>query len=53
MPLSGSAVDANKLNSYVAEWQAYDDLDDRWYYQATLRVLFLMAAGGYFPASYQ
>lgn len=53
LSLSGSAVDANKLNTYVAEWQAYDDLDDRWYYQATLRVLFLMAAGGYFPASYK
>lgn len=53
LSLSGSAVDANKLDTYVAEWQAYDDLDDRWYYQATLRVLFLMAAGGYFPASYK
>ena len=41
-----------KLDSYVREWQAYEDLDDQWYYQATLRVLFLMTAGGFFPASY-
>jgi endo-1,4-beta-D-glucanase Y len=52
LSLSGSAVDAQKLDTYVREWQAYDDLDDQWYYQATLRVLFLMAAGGFFPASY-
>jgi endo-1,4-beta-D-glucanase Y len=52
LSLSGSAVDAQKLDSYVREWQAYDGLDDRWYYQATLRVLFLMTAGGFFPASY-
>jgi len=52
LSLSGSAVDAQKLETYVREWQAYDDLDDQWYYQATLRVLFLMTAGGFFPSSY-
>jgi len=52
LSLSGSAVDAQKLDTYVREWQAYDGLDDQWYYQATLRVLFLMAAGGFFPSSY-
>ncbi|MEO8182280.1 MAG: glycosyl hydrolase family 8 [Deltaproteobacteria bacterium] len=52
LSLSGSAVDAQKLDTYVREWQAYDGLDDRWYYQATLRVLFLLTAGGFFPASY-
>lgn len=52
LSLSGGAVSAEKLETYVREWQAYEDMDDQWYYQATLRVLFLMAAGGYFPASY-
>jgi len=52
LSLSGTAVDAAKLDGYVREWLAYDSLDDRWYYQATLRVLFLMAGGGFFPASY-
>jgi endo-1,4-beta-D-glucanase Y len=52
LSLSGAAVDAQKFDGYVREWQSYEDLDDRWYYQATLRVLFLMAAGGFFPSSY-
>jgi len=52
LSLSGLAVSEQKLQSYVQEWQAYEDLDDQWYYQATLRVLFLMTAGGFFPASY-
>jgi endo-1,4-beta-D-glucanase Y len=52
LSLSGLAVSEQKLQSYVQEWQAYDELDDQWYYQATLRVLFLMTAGGFFPSSY-
>jgi len=52
LSLSGMAVSEQKLQGYVKEWQAYEDLDDRWYYQATLRVLFLMTAGGFFPSSY-
>lgn len=52
LSLSGSAVDAQKFETYVREWQAYEELDDQWYYQATLRVLFLMTAGGFFPSSY-
>ena len=41
-----------KFDGYVSEWRAYEGLDDQWYYQATLRVLFLMTAGGYLPAEY-
>jgi endo-1,4-beta-D-glucanase Y len=52
LSLSGAGVSQEKLDGYVAEWLAYEDVDDSWYYQATLRVLYLMAAGGYFPASY-
>ncbi|HKO91014.1 MAG TPA: glycosyl hydrolase family 8 [Polyangiaceae bacterium] len=52
LSLSGLAVSEQKLHSYVQEWQAYEELDDQWYYQATLRVLFLMTAGGFFPSSY-
>jgi endo-1,4-beta-D-glucanase Y len=52
LSLSGLAVSEQKLQGYVQEWQAYEDVDDKWYYQATLRVLFLMTAGGFFPASY-
>ena len=52
LTLSGAAVSQQKLDGYLAEWAAYEDVDDVWYYQATLRVLFLMAAGGFFPASY-
>jgi endo-1,4-beta-D-glucanase Y len=52
LSLSGASVDQAKFDSYVAEWQAYEDVDDSWYYQATLKVLFLMTAGGYFPAEF-
>lgn len=52
LSLSGSAVSAEKLETYVSAWLAYEDVDDEWYYQATLRVLFLMTAGGFFPSSY-
>jgi len=52
LSLSGLAVSEQKLQGYVKEWQAYEDVDDKWYYQATLRVLFLMTAGGFFPATY-
>jgi hypothetical protein len=52
LSLSGVGVSQEKFDGYVAEWLAYEDLDDQWYYQATLRVLFLMAAGGFFPASF-
>jgi endo-1,4-beta-D-glucanase Y len=52
LSLSGAGVSQEKLDGYVAEWLAYEDVDDQWYYQATLRVLFLMVAGGYFPVTY-
>jgi endo-1,4-beta-D-glucanase Y len=52
LSLSGSAISNAKLDSYVLEWETYETLDDQWYYQATLRVLFLMAAGGFFPVEY-
>jgi endo-1,4-beta-D-glucanase Y len=51
LSLSG-VTNAEKLEAYVTDWETYESLDDQWYYQATLRVLFLMTAGGYFPASY-
>jgi endo-1,4-beta-D-glucanase Y len=53
LSLSGVAVSQAKFDGYVSEWKAYEaDLDDTWYYQATLRVMFLMAAGGFLPASF-
>jgi len=52
LSLSGVSVSQAKFDAYVSEWRAYEDLDDQWYYQATLRVLFLMTAGGYLPAEY-
>jgi endo-1,4-beta-D-glucanase Y len=52
LSLSGVAVSQDKFDGYVAEWKAYEGVDDEWYYQATLRVMFLMAAGGFIPASY-
>lgn len=53
LSLSGMGVDQSKLDGYVKEWLAYQDkLDDEWYYQATLRVLFLMTVGGFFPSSF-
>jgi endo-1,4-beta-D-glucanase Y len=52
LSLSGVGVSQDKFDGYVAEWLAYEEVDDSWYYQASLRVLFLMVAGGYFPVSY-
>lgn len=52
LSLSGVAVSQEKFDGYVAEWKSYPELDDQWYYQASLRVLFLMVAGGYFPVTY-
>lgn len=52
LSLSAAAVDEAKLDAYVREWETYEELDDQWYYQASLRVLFLMTAGGYFPLSF-
>jgi endo-1,4-beta-D-glucanase Y len=52
LSLSGVGVSQEKFDGYVAEWMVYEELDDRWYYQASLRVLFLMVAGGFFPVSY-
>ena len=52
LSLSGLAVGQPKFDAYVAEWEAYDPLDDQWYYQASLRVLFLITAGGFFPLTY-
>jgi endo-1,4-beta-D-glucanase Y len=53
LSLSGVAVSQEKFDGYVSEWKAYEaDLDDTWYYQATLRVMFLMAAGGFIPPSF-
>jgi hypothetical protein len=53
LTLTGIGVDQAKLEGYFKEWMAYQDkLDDKWYYQATLRVLFLMTAGGFFPPTY-
>jgi endo-1,4-beta-D-glucanase Y len=52
LSLSGLAIGQQKFDAYVSEWQAYEELDDQWYYQASLRVLFLLTAGGYFPLEY-
>jgi endoglucanase len=52
LSLSAVAVDDTKFDAYVREWETYEELDDQWYYQASLRVLFLMTAGGYFPVSF-
>jgi endo-1,4-beta-D-glucanase Y len=52
LSLSGLAVSQAKFDAYVAEWEAYEALDDQWYYQASLRVLFLITAGGFFPLTY-
>jgi len=53
LSLTGVGVSQAKFDGYVAEWKAYEEeLDDQWYYQATLRVLFLMVAGGFFPLTY-
>jgi endo-1,4-beta-D-glucanase Y len=52
LSLSGTGVSQEKFDGYVSEWLSYEDVDDSWYYQATLRVLYLMVAGGYFPVSY-
>jgi endoglucanase len=52
LSLSAVAVDETKFDAYVREWETYEELDDQWYYQASLRVLFLMTAGGYFPVSF-
>lgn len=52
LSLSAVAVDQAKFDAYVREWETYEELDDQWYYQASLRVLFLMTAGGYFPVSF-
>lgn len=52
LSLTGVGVSQAKFDGYVAEWKAYKELDDQWYYQASLRVLFLMVAGGFFPVSY-
>jgi endo-1,4-beta-D-glucanase Y len=53
LTLTGMGVDQAKLEGYFKEWMAYQaKLDDKWYYQATLRVLFLMTAGGFFPPTY-
>jgi endo-1,4-beta-D-glucanase Y len=52
LSLSGTGVSQEKFDGYVTEWLSYEDVDDSWYYQATLRVLYLMVAGGYFPVSH-
>ena len=52
LSLTGVGVSQAKFDGYVAEWKAYEELDDQWYYQASLRVLFLMVAGGFFPLTY-
>lgn len=52
LSLTAVAVDQAKFDAYVREWETYEELDDQWYYQASLRVLFLMTAGGYFPVSF-
>lgn len=52
LSLSGLAISQPKFDTYVAEWEAYETLDDQWYYQASLRVLFLITAGGFFPLEY-
>jgi endo-1,4-beta-D-glucanase Y len=51
LSLPGIVTTQEKLDQYVADWEAYDK-DDVWYYQATLRLLALLLAGGYFPAEY-
>jgi endo-1,4-beta-D-glucanase Y len=51
LSLPGIVTTQAKLDQYVAEWEAYEK-DDVWYYQATLRLLSLLLAGGYFPVEY-
>lgn len=51
LSLPGIVTSREHLDAYVREWEAYEK-DDVWYYQATLRLLALLVAGGFFPADY-
>jgi endo-1,4-beta-D-glucanase Y len=51
LSLPGIVTNQQKLDSYVSDWETYEK-DDVWYYQATLRLLALLVAGGFFPAEY-
>jgi endoglucanase len=51
LSLPGIVKSPEQLDDYVREWEAYEK-DDVWYYQATLRLLALLVAGGFFPADY-
>jgi hypothetical protein len=51
LSLPGIVTTQESFDQYVADWEAYEK-DDVWYYQATLRMLSLLLAGGYFPVEY-
>ncbi|MET0411426.1 MAG: glycosyl hydrolase family 8 [Polyangiaceae bacterium] len=51
LSLPGIVTTQAAFDQYVADWEAYEK-DDVWYYQATLRLLSLLLAGGYFPVEY-
>jgi endo-1,4-beta-D-glucanase Y len=51
LSLPGIVTTQAKLDQYVQDWETYEK-DDVWYYQATLRLLSLLLAGGYFPVEY-
>ncbi len=50
LALSGIATTQEKFDTYVTDWLASATQDDP-YFQATLRVLFLMLAAGQFPST--
>jgi len=51
LSLPGIVTAQAHLDEYVRQWESYEK-DDVWYYQATLRLLALLVAGGFFPAEY-
>lgn len=51
LSLPGIVTTQETIDTYVHEWEAFEK-DDVWYYQATLRLLSLLLAGGYFPVDY-
>jgi endoglucanase len=51
LSLPGIVGTQDKLDGYVRDWETYEK-DDVWYYQATLRLLALLVAGGFFPVEY-
>jgi endo-1,4-beta-D-glucanase Y len=52
LALSGIATDQTKFDTYVSEWLSSVNAGaENMYFQATLRVLFLMLAAGQFPST--